>query len=152
MVPFQSTADEVSFEWSHHRISSTDSKVSTTLHASIIDSGSAIRSLKCLAAILPTKIAHALLACPTLCLNENGKKKAWTSPELSCCSDDVLDTELIQGTTGYGSLKYTHGKTVKMLVYVFDIVVIFRCMNAGNQRKQVQAFSLSFSSPRESLN
>ena len=29
----------VSFEWSHHRISSTDSKVRTTLHVSIADSG-----------------------------------------------------------------------------------------------------------------
>ena len=31
MVPCKSTAKEVSFEWSHHRISSTDSKVRTTL-------------------------------------------------------------------------------------------------------------------------
>ena len=38
MVPCKSTAEEVSFEWSHHRISSTDSKVRTTLHVSIIDS------------------------------------------------------------------------------------------------------------------
>ena len=35
MVPCKSTAEEVSFEWSHHRISPTDSKVRTTLHASI---------------------------------------------------------------------------------------------------------------------
>ena len=37
MVPCKSTAEEVSFEWSHHRISSTDSKVTTTLtlHVSI---------------------------------------------------------------------------------------------------------------------
>ena len=34
MVPCKSTAEEVSFEWSHHRISSTDSKVRTTLHDS----------------------------------------------------------------------------------------------------------------------
>ena len=40
MVPGKSTAEEVSFEWSHHRISSTDSKVRATLHVSIIDSGS----------------------------------------------------------------------------------------------------------------
>ena len=40
MVPCKSTAEEVSFEWSHHRISPTDSKVRTTLHVSIIDSGS----------------------------------------------------------------------------------------------------------------
>ena len=40
MVPCKSTAKEVPFEWSHHRISSTDSKVRTTLHVSIIDSGS----------------------------------------------------------------------------------------------------------------
>ena len=38
MVPCKSTAKEVSFEWSHHRISSTDSKVRTTLHVSITDS------------------------------------------------------------------------------------------------------------------
>ena len=30
---------EISVEWSHHRISSTDSKVRTALHVSIIDSG-----------------------------------------------------------------------------------------------------------------
>ena len=35
MVPCKSTAEEVSFEWSHHRISSTDSKVRTKLHVSI---------------------------------------------------------------------------------------------------------------------
>ena len=35
MVPCKSTAKEVSFEWSHHRISSTDSKVRTTLHMSL---------------------------------------------------------------------------------------------------------------------
>ena len=35
----KSTAKEVSFEWSHHRISSTDSKAGTALHVSIIDSG-----------------------------------------------------------------------------------------------------------------
>ena len=40
MVPCKGTAIEVSFEWSHHRISSTDSKVRTTLHVFIIDSGS----------------------------------------------------------------------------------------------------------------
>ena len=40
MVPRKRTAKEVSFEWSHHRISSTELKVSTTLHVSIIDSGS----------------------------------------------------------------------------------------------------------------
>ena len=40
MVPCKSTDEEVSFEWSHHRISSTDTKVRTTLHISIIDCGS----------------------------------------------------------------------------------------------------------------
>ena len=39
MVPCKSTAEEVSFELSHCRISSTDSKVRTTLHVSIIDAG-----------------------------------------------------------------------------------------------------------------
>ena len=39
MVPCKSTAEEVSFEWSHHRILSSDSKVRTTLHVSMIDSG-----------------------------------------------------------------------------------------------------------------
>ena len=43
MVPCKSSAYEVSFEWSHHRISSTDSKVRTTLHVSITDSGSELR-------------------------------------------------------------------------------------------------------------
>ena len=33
----KSTAEEVSFEWPHHRVLSTDSKVRTTLHVSIID-------------------------------------------------------------------------------------------------------------------
>ena len=36
MVPCNSTAEEVSFKWSHHRISSTDLKV-TTLQ--VYDSG-----------------------------------------------------------------------------------------------------------------
>jgi len=40
MVPCESTAEVVSFEWSHHRISSTDSKVRTTLNVSITDPGS----------------------------------------------------------------------------------------------------------------
>ena len=35
MVPCKSTAEEVSFEWSHHRISFTDSKISTYTHVSI---------------------------------------------------------------------------------------------------------------------
>ena len=39
MVPCKG-AEEVSFEWSHHRILSTDWKVKTTLHVSITDSGS----------------------------------------------------------------------------------------------------------------
>ena len=38
MVPCKSTAKEFSFEWSQHRISPTDSKVSTTLCVTIIDS------------------------------------------------------------------------------------------------------------------
>ena len=40
MVPCKGTASKVSFEWLHHKILSTDSKVGTTLHVSIIDSGS----------------------------------------------------------------------------------------------------------------
>ena len=39
MVPCKSTAEEVSFEWSHHRILFTDSKVRTTLHVSILTFG-----------------------------------------------------------------------------------------------------------------
>ena len=39
MMPYKSTAEEVSFEQSHHRFSSTDSKVRTTLHVSTINSG-----------------------------------------------------------------------------------------------------------------
>ena len=40
MLSCKSTAEEVSFEWSHHRISSTDSKVKTTQQVSIIDADS----------------------------------------------------------------------------------------------------------------
>ena len=40
MVPCENTAKDISFEWSHHRISYTDSKVRTTIHVSMIDSGS----------------------------------------------------------------------------------------------------------------
>ena len=40
MVPCKSTAEEVSFEWSHQRILTTDSNVSTALHVSIIYPGS----------------------------------------------------------------------------------------------------------------
>ena len=36
----KSTAKDVSFECSYHRVLLTDSKVRTTLHISIIDSGS----------------------------------------------------------------------------------------------------------------
>ena len=39
MVPCKNTAEEVSFEWSHHRISSTDSKVRTLCVRTLIDSG-----------------------------------------------------------------------------------------------------------------
>ena len=37
---FKSTAEEVSFEWSHHRILLIDSNVRPTLHVSLIDSQS----------------------------------------------------------------------------------------------------------------
>ena len=40
MVPCKSTAKDVSFEWSHHWISSTYSKVRITLRVSILVSGS----------------------------------------------------------------------------------------------------------------
>ena len=39
MVPCKSTAEQVSFEWSHQRVSPTESKIRTTLHVFIIDSG-----------------------------------------------------------------------------------------------------------------
>ena len=39
-VPRETTAEEESFEWSQHGISSTDSKVKTTLNVSTTDSGS----------------------------------------------------------------------------------------------------------------
>ena len=39
LLPCKSTVEEVSFEWSHYRISSTNSKVRTTLHVSIVDAG-----------------------------------------------------------------------------------------------------------------
>ena len=40
MVLCVSTAEEVSFEWSHRRILSTDLRVRTALHVSITDFGS----------------------------------------------------------------------------------------------------------------
>ena len=40
MEPCKNTAKKVLSEWSHHEILSTDSKVKTTLHVSIVDSGS----------------------------------------------------------------------------------------------------------------
>ena len=40
MVTCKSTAEEVSLEWSHHRISLKDSKVRNILCVSIIDAGS----------------------------------------------------------------------------------------------------------------
>ena len=40
IAPCESTGRELSFEWSHHRTLSTDSKVKTTLQNSIIHSGS----------------------------------------------------------------------------------------------------------------
>ena len=41
MVPCKTPVEEVSFKWSHHRISKTDSKVGTILQVSIIiESGS----------------------------------------------------------------------------------------------------------------
>ena len=45
MVPGKSTAEEVSFEWLHHRILSADSKVRTVLHVFLIDSVSFNRVL-----------------------------------------------------------------------------------------------------------
>ena len=40
IVPCEIIAEEVSFEWSYHRLKSTDSKVRTILQDSIIHSGS----------------------------------------------------------------------------------------------------------------
>ena len=40
MASCESTGGELSFEWSHHRISSIDSKVTVTLHNPIKHSGS----------------------------------------------------------------------------------------------------------------
>ena len=48
MVPCESTAVEVSFQWSHHRILCTDSKVRTTLSDSITASGGAERQFQAL--------------------------------------------------------------------------------------------------------
>ena len=45
MAPRKSTAEEVSFVWSHHRISSTDSKVRTTLHVSVIEGCPILRQI-----------------------------------------------------------------------------------------------------------
>ena len=40
IAPYESTGKELSFEWSHHRISSADLKVRVTLQNSIKHSGS----------------------------------------------------------------------------------------------------------------
>ena len=40
MAPCKSTAEEVSFEWSHHRILPTDSKVRATPRVFIVDTNS----------------------------------------------------------------------------------------------------------------
>ena len=48
MVPCESTAPEVSFQWSQHRILCTDSKVRTTLSDSITASGSGERQFQAL--------------------------------------------------------------------------------------------------------
>ena len=39
VAPCKSSSEEVSFEWSRFRITSTDSKVGTVLHVSVTDSG-----------------------------------------------------------------------------------------------------------------
>ena len=53
MVPCKSTAEEASFDWSHHLWDfSTDSKVRTTIHVSKIDSGSERVAAKVKSAIL----------------------------------------------------------------------------------------------------
>ena len=61
MVPCKSTAKEVSFEWSHHRISSIDLKVRTTLHVSITDSGGERVNGGCAFNALPPKIQNAVV-------------------------------------------------------------------------------------------
>ena len=63
MVPWKSTAKEVSFEWWHHRISSTDSKVRTSLHVSIIDPGSVV-DFSFLTFAFPYKEAQTLIFIP----------------------------------------------------------------------------------------
>ena len=42
MVPCKSTAEEVSFQWLHHRFLLTESKVKTSVNVSTIASGSEI--------------------------------------------------------------------------------------------------------------
>ena len=73
MVPRKSTAEEVSFEWSHHRISSTDSKVRTTLHVSIIESG-----CKRLTHTIQKFMKHSL-GIPSRLLSDSGTPSTSTS-------------------------------------------------------------------------
>ena len=47
MVPCKSTAEEVSFEWSHHRISPTDSKVRITLQSPLLTLHGSERVMHC---------------------------------------------------------------------------------------------------------
>ena len=51
IAPFESTGREVSFEWSHHRILSTDSKVRTTSGTSTFTL--AVKGLKKCTGFLP---------------------------------------------------------------------------------------------------
>ena len=58
-VPCKSTAKEISFEWTHYRILSTDSKVSTTSHVSIIDSWSKrVNKIYCIHGICIKSLAY----------------------------------------------------------------------------------------------
>ena len=98
MVPCKSTAEGVSFEWSHHWILSTESKVRTTLYVFIIDSGSVkglINRLECVNTIflmfqkhLEELASHGLL--------NNLQQLVRNSDKCSCFSDGPILHSLSQ--------------------------------------------------------
>ena len=92
MVPYKSTAKEVSFEWSHHRVSSTDSKVRTTLHVSIIDSGSE-RDKGVTVTLIQNSYKHWSSCCVFLCAALSLRCQE-CGPDGEPCSDDANVTSV----------------------------------------------------------
>ena len=79
MAPCKSAGRELSFEWSHHRISSTDSKVRVTLQNSIKHSGSErVESYLSNKKIYQSRRPDGTFFEPWMCLNSS---PWWSNPE-----------------------------------------------------------------------